>query len=147
MRCVCFKPYVIEGSRVDNAPTQNYSCLYLIDSGIKLNLIRIFFSGLYVRNFLFTYLVAKLPIAKGLLLKKSNNTEVNFIKKVFNKRKRLKSDYTEIMNLMKKYKIDEDVKKFCDEYNKKSLKIFRLFKGNQKDLFINLLISSINRTY
>ena len=86
-----------------------------------------------------------LPII--LLLKKSNNTEVNFIKKVFNKRKRLKSDYTEIMKLMKKYKINHDVKIFCDKYNKKSLKILKLFKGCQKDLFINLLISSINRTY
>ena len=86
-----------------------------------------------------------LPII--LLLKKSNNTEVNFIKKVFNKRKRLKSDYAEIMNLMKKYKINHEVKIFCDKYNKKSLKILKLFKGYQKDLFINLLISSIKRTY
>ena len=86
-----------------------------------------------------------LPII--LLLKKSNNTEFNFIKKVFNKRKRLKNDYTEIMNLMKKYKINDDVRIFCDKYNKKSLKILKLFEGYQKDLFINLLISSINRTY
>ncbi len=86
-----------------------------------------------------------LPII--LLLKKSKNTEVDFIKKVFSKRKRLKNDYTEIMNLMKKYKISDDVNKFCNKYNKKSLKILKLFKGNQKDLFIKLLISSINRTY
>ena len=86
-----------------------------------------------------------LPII--LLLKKSNNTEVNFVKKIFNKSKRLKNDYTEIMSLMKKYKINDDVKIFCDKYNKKSLKILKLFKGYQKDLFINLLVSSINRTY
>ena len=53
----------------------------------------------------------------------------------------------ETMKLMKKYKINEDVKKFCEQYNKKSLKILKLFEGYQKDLFINLLISSINRTY
>ena len=51
------------------------------------------------------------------------------------------------MNLMKKYKINDDVKIFCNKYNKKSLKILKLFEGYQKDLFINLLISSINRTY
>ena len=82
-----------------------------------------------------------------LLLKKSNKTEVNFIKKVFKKSKRLKNDYIKIMNLMKKYKINDDVRIFCDKYNKKSLKILKLFEGYQKDLFINLLISSINRTY
>ena len=46
-----------------------------------------------------------------------------------------------------KYKIDENVKKFCNKYNKKSLKILKQFKGYQKDLFINLLINSINRTH
>ena len=86
-----------------------------------------------------------LPII--LLLKKSNKTEVNFIKKVFKKSKRFKNDYTKIMNLMKKYKINDDVRNFCDKYSKKSLKILKQFKGYQKDLFINLLISSINRTY
>ena len=86
-----------------------------------------------------------LPII--LLLKKSNKTEVNFIKKVFKKSKRLKNDYIKIMNLMKKYKINDDVRIFCNKYNKKSLKILKLFEGYQKDLFINLLISSINRTY
>ena len=75
------------------------------------------------------------------------NTEVNFIKKIFKKRKRLKSDYMETMKLMKKYKINEDVKNFCNKYNKKSLKILKQFKGYQKDLFINLLINSINRTH
>ena len=49
--------------------------------------------------------------------------------------------------LAKKYKISNDVNKFCNKYNKRSLKILKLFKGYQKDLFINLLISSINRTY
>ena len=39
------------------------------------------------------------------------------------------------------------VKKFCNKYNKKSLKILKQFKGYQKDLFINLLINSINRTH
>ena len=48
---------------------------------------------------------------------------------------------------MKKYKIKDDVKEFCDEYNKKSSKLLNLFKGNQKELFMRLLTSSINRTY
>ena len=98
----------------------------------------------YIGMFLAQFFIV-VPII--LLLKKSNKTEVNFIKKVFNKSKRLKNDYTEIMNLMKKYKINDDVRIFCNKYNKKSLKILKLFEGYQKDLFINLLMSSINRTY
>ena len=43
--------------------------------------------------------------------------------------------------------LHDDVKIFCDKYNKKSLQILKLFKGYQKDLFTNLLIGSINRTY
>ncbi len=53
----------------------------------------------------------------------------------------------ETMKLMKKYEINEDLKKFCNKYNKKSSKILKQFKGYQKDLFINLLINSINRTH
>ena len=52
-----------------------------------------------------------------------------------------------VLSIMKKYKINDDVRIFCDKYNKKSLKILKLFEGYQKDLFINLLIVSINRTY
>ena len=52
-----------------------------------------------------------------------------------------------IMNLMKKYKINDDVRIFCNKYNKKSSKLLNLFKGNQKELFMRLLTSSINRTY
>ena len=52
-----------------------------------------------------------------------------------------------ILKLMEKYKIKDDVKKFSQKYNSQSLKILTSFKGYQKELFVNLLSSSINRTH
>ena len=86
-----------------------------------------------------------LPII--LLLKKAADNEIFFIKKIFRKEKRLKKDYVKIMILMKKYKINDDLKKFCNKYNKKSQKLLTKFKGYQKELFLNLLTNSINRSY
>ena len=48
---------------------------------------------------------------------------------------------------MEKYKIKDDVKKFSQNYNIQSLKILTSFKGYQKELFVDLLSSSINRTH
>ena len=89
----------------------------------------------------------KITLPVILLFKKATYIEVNYIKKIFSQNKRSKNEYLKIMQIMNKHKINDDVKKFCDIYNKKSLKILKQFKGYQKDLFINLLTSSINRTY
>ena len=86
-----------------------------------------------------------LPII--LLLKKASINEIRFTKKIFNKSKRSKSEYIELMKLMEKYKIKDDVKKFSQKYNSQSMKILTSFKGYQKELFVDLLSSSINRTY
>jgi hypothetical protein len=51
------------------------------------------------------------------------------------------------MKLMDKYKIKDDVKNFSQKYNSYSLKILTSFKGYQKELFVDLLSSSINRTH
>ena len=48
---------------------------------------------------------------------------------------------------MEKYKIKDDVKKSTQKYNIQSLKILTSFKGYQKELFVNLLSSSINRPH
>ena len=86
-----------------------------------------------------------LPII--LLLKKASISEIRLTKKIFNKSKRSQSEYIELMKLMEKYKIKDDVKKFSQKYNRLSLKILTSFKGYQKELFVNLLSSSINRTH
>ena len=49
--------------------------------------------------------------------------------------------------LMEKYRIKDDVKKFSQKYNSQSLKLLSSFKGYQKELFVDLLSSSINRTH
>ena len=86
-----------------------------------------------------------LPII--LLLKKASISEIRFTKKIFNKSKRSQSEYIELMKLMEKYKIKDDVKKFSQKYNSQSMKILTSFKGYQKELFVDLLSSSINRTH
>ena len=61
----------------------------------------------------------------------------------------IKPDQTlgEAFKLMEKYKIKDDVKNFSQKYNSQSLKILSSFKGYQKELFVDLLSSSINRTH
>ena len=86
-----------------------------------------------------------LPII--LLINKATDNEIIFIKRIFRKEKRLKKDYVKVMILMKKYNINGDIKKFCNKYNKKSQKLLTMFKGYQKELFLNLLTNSINRSY
>ena len=89
----------------------------------------------------------KITLPVILLLKKASINEIRFTKKIFNKSKRSKSEYIELMKLMEKYKIKDDVKNFSQKYNSQSLKILTSFKGYQKELFVDLLSSSINRTH
>ena len=86
-----------------------------------------------------------LPII--LLIEKSDKETYQFLKNIFSLEKRTPEQLKIVINFLKQYNIDKEVKNYLEMYVNKSEKILNNFNNHESEMLKKLIISSINRYY